>query len=160
MKPRARRFGLITGLLLVFVAGCVVGLLGASWLYYRHFFGRQVEEVAVALALDVATASRLRLGEVDAALHDLEMRIDSGIVIVSVGHTPHIPITELRRRHLRAAKTYREIYPSRSEVASQVTEALAKVERIALDEFKCKSSLYRLVRDAESRNREQGRLEE
>ena len=153
MKPRARRFGLITGFLLVFVAGCVVGLFGASWLWYRHVIGTQVDEVAANLAMDIHRASQLRLGEVDAALDALEMGIDAAVV--SVGLNPLIPITELRQRQLRAAKTYREIYPSRSEGASQVTEALAKVERIALDEFKCNSSLYRLVKEASSQKEEE-----
>ena len=157
MKPRPRRFGLITGFLLVFVAGCVVGLFGASWLWYRHVIGRQVDEVAVELSMQIGTASQLRLGEVDDVLHDLEMRIDSSIV--SVGLTPHIPITQLRRRQLTAAKTYREVYPSSSELASRVAEALAKVQRIEIDEFQCDSPLSRLVKEAESRNREQSRLE-
>jgi len=159
MKPRARRFGLITGLLLVFVAGCIVGLFGASWLWYRYVFGGQADQAALNLDMDIRTASQLRIGEADALLDDLEMRIDSGIV--SVGLTPHIPITtELRRRRLRAAKTYREMYPSRSALASQVAEALATVQRIEIDEFGCDSALCRLVRDAESRNSEQSRLGE
>ena len=153
MKRFAWKSGLVIGLLLVFVAGCVVGLMGASWLWYRHVYGRQVDEVAVALGMNVARASQLRLGEVDAALDALEMGIDAAVV--SVGLNPLIPITELRQRQLRAAKTYREIYPSRSEGASQVTEALAKVERIALDEFKCNSSLYRLVKEASSQKEEE-----
>ena len=158
MNPRARRFGLITGFLLVFVAGCVVGLFGASWLWYRHVIGTQVDEVAANLAMDIHRASQLRLGEVDAALDDLEMSIDSGIV--SVGLTPHIPITELRRRRLREAKTYREMYPSRSQLASRVTEALAKVQRIKIDEFKCDSPLCRLVRDRVAPNPRQARPQE
>jgi len=158
MKPRARRFGLITGFLLVFVAGCVVGLFGASWLWYRHVIGTQVDEVAANLAMDIHRASQLRLGEADAALDDLERRIDRGIV--SVGLTPHIPITELRGRQLRKAKTYREMYPSRSQLASQVAEALAKVQRIEIDEATCDTPFCRLVRDAESPNSEQSRLED
>ena len=158
MKPRARRFGLITGFLLVFVAGCVVGLFGASWLWYRHVIGTQVDEVAANLAMDIHRASQLRLGEVDAALDDLEISIDSGVV--SVGLTPHIPITELRRRQLRKAKTYREMYPSRSQLASQVGETLAKVQRIEIDEATCDTPFCRLVIDTESPNSEQSRLED
>ena len=85
-------------------------------------------------------------------LDDLESRIDMGIV--SVGLTPLIPITELRRRRLRAAKTYREMYPSMSEVASQVAEALAKVKRIEIDELKCEKPLRRLVKEASSQKEE------
>jgi len=158
MKLRARKVGLITGFLLVFVAGCVVGLFGASWLWYRHVIGRQVDQVAVNLAMDIHRASQLRLGEVDAVLDDLEMSIDSGIV--SVGLTPHIPITEVRRRRLRAAKTYREMYHSSSQLASQVAEALAQVERIEIDEFKCEKPLCRLVKDRASRDPQQARLQE
>ncbi|MCK4323557.1 MAG: hypothetical protein KAW89_03435 [Armatimonadetes bacterium] len=158
MKPRTRRFGLITGFLLVFVAGCVVGLFGASWLWYRHVFGSQVDQAAVNLSIDIHRASQLRLGEADAALDDLEVNIDNAIV--SAGLTPHIPITELRRRQLRKAKTYREMYPSRSALASQVAEALAKVQRIEIDQATCDTPFCRLVRDAESRNREQSRLGE
>ncbi|MCK4722093.1 MAG: hypothetical protein KAT75_02260, partial [Dehalococcoidia bacterium] len=132
MKPRTRRLGLVTAFLLVFAAGCVVGLFGASWLWYRHVIGRQVDQVAVNLAMDIHKASQLRLGEADAVLDDLEKNIDTGIV--SVGITPHIPITELRRRRLRKAKSYGEMYPSMSQLASQVAEALAKVQRIEIDE--------------------------
>ena len=158
MKPRARRFGLITGFLLVFVAGCVVGLFGASWLYYRYVFGTQVDQAAAYLGMDIHRASQLRLGEVDSALDDLEGRIDRDII--SVGLTPHIPITELGHRQLSRAKTYREMYPSKSQLASQVAEALAKVQRIEIDEATCDTPFCRLVRDAESRDREQSRLED
>ncbi len=145
MKPSARKFGIVGGFLLVFAIGCVAGLFGASWLYYRYVFGTQVDEVAVDLAVQISTVSRLRLGEVDAVIDDLEARIDMGIV--SVGLTPHIPITDYRRRVLRGAKTYREIYPSKSKIASRVAEALEKVAKIEIEEFTCESSLCRLVRD-------------
>ncbi len=158
MKPRARRFGPITGFLLVFVAGCVVGLFGASWQWYRVVFGTRVDEAAAYLCMDIHRASQLRLGEADAVLDDLEVNIDNAIV--SAGLTPHIPITELGHRQLSKAKTYREMYPSRSQLASQVAEALAKVQRIEIDETTCDTPFCRLVRDAESRNREQSRLED
>ena len=158
MKLHARRFGLITGFLLVFLAGCVVGLFGGSWLWYRHVIGTQVDQVAVNLAMDIHRASQLRIGEVDAALDELEGSIDRGIV--AVGLTPHIPITGLRRKQLRAAKTYRQMYPSKSQLASQVAEALAKVRRIEIDEFKCDSPLCRLVKDRALREPQQARPQE
>lgn len=145
MRLSARKFGLATAFLLVFVAGCAVGVFGASRAYYRFHMGTRVDEVAVDLGMQVTTASRLRLGEVDSVINDLETRIDMGIV--SVGLTAHIPITDDRRDVLRGAKTYREIYPSKSKIASQVAEALEKVAKIEIEEFTCEGPLCRLVED-------------
>ncbi len=154
MKLFARKFGIAAALLLVFAIGCVAGLLGASWLYYRHVFSRQVDRTAVDLTMQVNTASQLRLGEVNGVINDLETRIDMGIV--SVGLTPHIPITDYRRRVLRGAKTYREIYPSKSTIASRVAEALEKVAKIEMEEFKCESALWRLVKDNAPQSAQEG----
>ena len=47
-----------------------------------------------------------------------------------------------------------------SQLASQVAEALAKVQRIEIDEATCDTPFCRLVIDAGSRDREQSRLED
>ena len=146
MKSIKRKFALSILFLLVFTVGCFVGFATSSYLYYRHVFSKAVDRNAIELASQINRVCQLRLGEVDTAIEHLEMMIDGNIV--SVVLTPHIPETDYRHRILRAAKTYREIYPSKSEMASKVAGALKEVPKI--DTFKCDSPLSRLVKHAES----------
>jgi hypothetical protein len=129
-------------LFLVFVVGCFAGLMTSSYLYYRHVFSKAVDENAVDLKWEITTVSRLRLGEIDSIINDLEIRIDGNIRSVTL--TPNIPRTDYRYEVLKAAKTYREIYPSRSEIAFQVNDALKDIPKI--ETFECETSLYRLVK--------------
>ena len=135
---------------LVFIVGCFIGLMASSYLYYRHVFSKTVYRNAIELASQINKVCQLRLGETDAVIKDLERMIDSNII--SVALTPHIPETDYRHKALRAAKTYREIYPSESSVASQVADALKEIPKIGT--FKCDSSLCRLVKSAASQKDE------
>lgn len=142
MKLSKGKLGLSVSFFLVFTVGCLVGLTASSYLYYRHVFSKAVDRSAIELAMQITPVCELRLGEIDAAIEHLERMIDNNIV--SVALTPDIPKTDYRHRVLRAAKTYREIYPSKSEMASKVTDALKEIPKI--DTFKCNSPLCRLVK--------------
>ena len=142
MRLPKSKLGLAVLLFLIFVVGCFVGLMTSSYLYYRHVFSKVVDENAVDLSWEITTVSRLRLGEIDAVINDLEMRVDGNIR--SVALTPNIPRTDYRYEVLKAAKTYRDIYPSRSERAFQVNDALKGIPKI--ETFECETSLYRLVK--------------
>jgi len=145
MQRLIGKVGLIGAFLLVFVLGGLIGMFGASYLYYRYVFSKAVDEAAVELGWQIRTLSQLRLGETDSAINDIEMGVDANIR--SIALTPHIPITDYRYKVLRAAKTYREIYPSKSEISSQVNDALREIPKI--DTFKCEGPLCRLVKQAE-----------
>ena len=147
MRLPKSKLGLAVLLFLVFVVGCFVGLMTSSYLYYRHVFSKAVDENAVDLGWEITTLSRLRLGEIDAVINDLEMMVDGNIR--SVALTPHIPRTDYRYKMLKAAKTYRDIYPSRSERAFQVNDALKDIPKI--ETFECENSLCRLVKHAEEK---------
>jgi hypothetical protein len=136
------KLGLSVSFFLVFTIGCLVGLMASSYLYYRHVFSKMANENAVNLGWGINRLCELRLGEVDAAIKHLERNIDNNIVTVAL--TLNIPETDYRHRMLRAAKTYREIYPSKSEMASKVTDALKGIPKI--DTFKCNNPLCRLVK--------------
>ena len=142
MRLPKSKLGIAVLLFLVFVVGCFVGLMTSSYLYYRHVFSKAVDENAVDLGWEITTVSRLRLGEIDAVINNLEMRVDGNIR--SVALTPNIPRTDYRYEVLKAAKTYRDIYPSRSEIAFQVNDALKDIPKI--ETFECETSLYRLVK--------------
>ena len=143
MRLPKSKLGLAVILFLVFVVGSFVGLMTSSYLYYRHVFSKNmVDRNAVDLGWEINTVSRLRLGEIDAVINDLEMRVDGNIR--SVALTPNIPGTDYRYEVLKAAKTYRDIFPSRSERAFQVNDALKDIPKI--ETFECESSLCRLVK--------------
>lgn len=146
MKSRKRKIGLLALFLLVFFVGCWLGFGTSSYLYYRHVFSKAVDRSATELALQIRPVCHLRLGEVDAAIKTLDGMIDNNIV--AVAQTPLIPKTDYRHRVLRAAKTYREIYPSKSGFASKVDDALRDIPK--LETFKCENSLARLVKRSES----------
>ncbi len=141
MRLPKSKLGLAVILFLVFVVGSFVGLMTSSYLYYRHVFSKAVDESAVDLGWEINTVSRLRLGEIDAVINDLEMRVDGNIR--SVALTPNIPRTDYRYKVLKAAKTYRELYPSTSKLASKVNDALKDIPK--LQASKCENSLRRLV---------------
>lgn len=147
MRPTKSKLGLAILLFLVFVVGCFAGLMTSSYLYYPHVFSTAVDENAVDLHWEIMTVSRLRLGEIDTVIDDLEMRVDGNIR--SVALTPNIPRTDYRYEVLKAAKTYRDIYPSRSERASQVNDALKDIPKI--ETFECENSLCRLVKHAKEK---------
>ncbi|MEA3226202.1 MAG: hypothetical protein U9Q07_09640 [Planctomycetota bacterium] len=144
--PRSK-LGLAVLFFLVFVVGCFVGLMTSSYLYYRHVFSKAVDENAVDLKREITILSQLRLGEIDAVIDDLEMRVDGNIR--SVALTPNIPRTDYRYKVLKAAKTYRDIYSSKSERASQVTGVLKDIPKI--ETFECETPLCRLVKHAKEK---------
>ena len=144
MRSLRRKIGLSGLLLVVFIIGCVVGVMTSSYLYYRHVFSKVVDENASDLIRQINTLCKLRLGEVESVIDDLETRVDTNVR--SVALTSHIPRTDYRHGALRTAKTYREIYPSRSEIASEANDALKGIAKF--ETFKCESSLSRLVKQA------------
>jgi hypothetical protein len=146
MKFTKRKIGLFVLFLLVFFAGYVVGVGTSSYLYYRHVFSKAVDRSAIELASQIQPVCQLRLGEVDAAIETLDRMIDNNII--AVVQTPLIPKTDYRHGVLRVAKTYREIYPSKSGFASKVTDALSDIPKI--ETFKCENSLARLVKRSEA----------
>lgn len=146
MRSKKRKIGLFVLFLLLFFVGFVVGVGTSSYAYYRHIFSKAVDRSAIELALQIGPVCQLRLGEVDAAIQALEGMIDNNII--AVAQTPLIPKTDYRHGVLRAAKTYREIYPSKSGFASKVDDALRDIPK--LETFKCENSLARLVKRAKS----------
>jgi len=146
VKLTKRKIGLFVIFLLVFLAGYMVGIAKASYLYYRYVFSKAVDRSAIELAMQITPVCQLRLGEVDAAIETLERMIDNNIV--TIDQTPYIPKTDYRHGVLRAAKTYREIYPSKTEFAPKVADALRDIPKI--ETFKCENSLARLVKRSES----------
>jgi len=87
------------------------------------------------------TLCRLRLGEVDAVIEDLETKLDDNITCVVL--TPQKGETDYHYRALKGVKTYRERHPSTSAKAPQVTEALKGIPKV--DAFQCDGPLRRLV---------------
>ena len=81
MRLPKSKLGLAVILFLVFVVGSFVGLMTSSYLYYRHVFSKAglLDRNAVDLGWQINTVSRLRLGEIDAVINDLEMRVDGNI---------------------------------------------------------------------------------
>ena len=146
MKLTKGKLWLCVLFFIVFIVGCFVGIGAASYQYYRYVFSKEVDRSAIELASQINIMCQLRLGEVDAAITQLENMID--INVVSVALTPNIPETDYRHRVLRAVKTYREIYPSKSQFASKADDALEDIPKI--DTFKCDNPLCRLVEHAES----------
>ncbi len=141
MKITRSKIGLTVLIFFVFIIGALSGLMTSSYLYYRHVFSQMADETAGILSERINTLCQLRLGEIDNAIEQLESSVDMSII--SITQTPHIRQTDLRFRVLRGAKTYKELYPSKSQVASKVTEALRDIPKI--ETFKCDSSLCRLV---------------
>jgi len=139
MKSTKSKLILLGLFLLVFIVGCFVGIGTASYLYYRHVFSKQVDRSAIELGSQINLVCLLRLGELEAAITQLENMIDNNVV--SVALTPNIPETDSRDFVLRGVRTYREIYPSQTQFASIVDDALADIPKI--DKFESDNSLYR-----------------
>lgn len=139
MKSTKSKLTLLALFLLVFIVGCFVGIGTASYLYYRHVFSKQTDRSAIELGSQISIVCLLRLEEVESAITQLENMIDNNVV--SVALTPNIPETDLRHYILRGAKTYREIYPSQTQFASIVDDALADIPKI--DKFESDNSLYK-----------------
>ena len=97
MKSRVHRIGLGLSFLLVFLVGCVVGLMGSSYLYYRHVYPNVVDTRTHDLASQLNTLSHLRMGEIEPVVSDLEMLVDGNVVDLARG-IPHIPETD-RQQH-------------------------------------------------------------
>ena len=150
MRVQKGKFGLVVLLFIVFIVGCLIGIVTSSYLYYQHVFSKIVDQNAIDLGSQVRKVSQLRLGEVDDVINDLEISIDSNIR--SAAQTPYIVIEDYRYKTLRAAKTYREIYPSQSQNASQVNDALREIPKF--ETFDCQGPLYRLVKQAEENSTE------
>jgi len=146
MKWSKGKLGLCVLFFIVFIVGCFVGIGAASYQYYRCVFSKEVDRSAIELFYQVNIVCQLRLGEVDPAITQLENMIDNNVV--SVALTPNIPETDHRYRLLRAVKTYRDIYPSQTQFASMVNDALEDIPKI--DTFEFDSPLSRLVKHAES----------
>ena len=140
MKIIKSKIGLMVLIFIVFVIGAFTGLGTSSYLYYRHVFSRIADNAAASLGERINTLSQLRLGEIDNAIENLECSIDRYILSIQI-HS--IPQTDYRYHFLRGAKTYRELYSSKSQVASKVMETLRDIPKIEI--FKCDSPLCRLV---------------
>ncbi len=146
MKFTKRRIWLFVLFLLVFFAGYKVGVVKASILSFRDVFSKVVDRSATELALQIKVVCQLRLGEADSAITTLEEMIDKNIVAVT--KTPLIPETDYHHSVLMAAKTYREIYPSKSRFASEAADALRGIPKI--ETFKCEGPLASLVKRSET----------
>jgi len=122
-----KKFGRVVAFVAVFLVGALLGTGFASYQWGKVVFGRAGETEAINLMADLAIAGQLRLGEAEGALERLEERIDRQIVFVAEP-PPHVPKSAVVDRALRRAKTYRERYPSASQMAPEVATALQSVE--------------------------------
>ncbi len=113
---------------IVFIIGCFAGLVTSSYLYYRYVFSKTIDRRAIELGWQIDVVCQLRLGEIDASITQLEYMIDENTVAVAL--TPNIPKTDIRDHVLRGIKTYREIYPSQTQFASMINDALIDIRRI------------------------------
>lgn len=134
------KVGIMVLIFIVFVIGTLTGVGVSSYLYYRHVFSQFAAIAAVSLSERINILSQLRMGEIDSAIEKLELSFDTCILSVQI---PNIPRTDYRYRVLRGAKTYRELYPTKSRAANKVTEALIDIPKI--ETFKCDTPLCRLV---------------
>lgn len=157
MKPQYRRLFIAVAFILTCVIGVGIGVFGASHQYYKYVFSglrdRQVEE----LSIDLNLLAHLRLGEFRQAIGLLEQQADR--TIVSVGLDRQIPTTDLRRRVLKQARTYREYYPSESQYAPHVAEALDGIpiyKTFTDDDGTCNSAFCRIVRREGSKEAKDG----
>jgi hypothetical protein len=149
MKLISNKLGLCILFCLVCFTGFFAGLKTTAYLYYKYGFSQILDSSALDLASQIDTVCQLRLGQVGTTIDNLEKRIDWNIV--GLAQTPNIQEGDYRYNILRAAKTYREIYPSRSQVADIVDNALSNIEKIYL--FESDTPLCRLVKYAESQKK-------
>ena len=149
MKLISNKLRLCILFLLVCAVGFIAGLETTSYLYNKYYFSQILDHDAIELASQIDTVCQLRLGQVGATIDILEKRIDWNIACLA--QTPYIPENDYRHNILRAAKTYRSIYPSRSQIADKVAYILSNIEKIYL--FESNSPLCRLVEYAESQKK-------
>jgi hypothetical protein len=149
MKLINNKLGLCILFCLVCFAGFIVGIKITSYYYNTYCFSRILDRDAIALASQINTVCQLRLGQVGTTIDLLEKEIDWNIV--GLAQTPNVQEGDYRYNILRAAKTYREIYPSRSQVADVVYNALSNIEKIYMFEYD--TPLCRLVECAESQKK-------
>jgi hypothetical protein len=133
---------------LVFIAGCLVGVFAASYQYHKVVFSYFATGSQADLYKQILIASHLRLGETNEATVLLDSDIDAKIV--SVSSPGYAYNTEYRDEVLRAAKTYRVLYPSDSIYADKVNGILNNYPK--KDTFKCENSLCRLEQQANKQN--------
>jgi len=146
MKLMNNKLGLCILFCLVCFAGFFAGLKTTSYLYYKYYFSQILDRDALDLASQIDTVCQLRLGQVGATIDLLEKRIDWGIV--ALAQSTNIQEGDYRYNILRAAKTYREIYHSRSQIADTVDCILSDIEKIYLFEYD--GPLCRLVEYSKS----------
>lgn len=143
MKLTKKKIGLFTLFLFVFIVGGILGLGTSSYLYYRLVFSNMADETAAVISEKISYLCLLRIGDVNTTIDRLETSVDTGLA--SITQIPRIPQTDYRYRVLRAAKTYKEFYPSSFD-NPLLTEALKNIPKIEENEFKCEGPLCRLVK--------------
>jgi len=149
MKLISNKLGFCILFCLVCFAGFLAGLKTTSYLYNKYFFSQILDRDAIALASQINTVCQLRLGQVGTTIDLLEKEIDWNIV--GLAQAPNIQKDDYRYNILRAAKTYRELCHSRSQIADVVDNALSNIEKIYM--FEHDSPLCRLVEYAESQKK-------
>ena len=142
-KRRLRKLGL---LVLGLLAGGLIGIFSASYLFRKNDYSIMAVDRAIEISRQVAVVSSLRLGDTDDAIRRLETDIDNNIL--ALVHTYDFTEKEYPHKVLSAAKTYREIYPSTSRFASKVTNLLEEYPKH--EEFKCEGPLLRLLEQTQS----------
>jgi hypothetical protein len=130
---------------LVFIAGCLIGIFAASYQYYKVVFSYYAANTQAELYQQILMVSHLQLKESNEAIALLDADIDQKIVDIS--SPVYAYNTEYRDYVLKAAKTYRELYPPYSEIADKVDEILKPITKI--ETFKSDNSLGRLVQQAQ-----------
>ncbi|OGL43195.1 MAG: hypothetical protein A2161_01375 [Candidatus Schekmanbacteria bacterium RBG_13_48_7] len=128
----------------VFTAGCLLGMKVTSHIYNKCCFSQILDHDAIALASKIDTVCQLRLGQVGVTIDLLEKGIDWNIV--ALAQAPNIREGDYRYNILRAAKTYRAIFPSHSLLTDIVDDALSDIKKI--ESFEYDTPLCCLVRSA------------
>jgi hypothetical protein len=143
MKLPWRRIGFGVLVFLVFAGGCFAGLMVSSYLYYRFVFSVMLDRDADELLRVIPLLCRLRLGETEEAIQNLESTVDGFVIMV--GATPHVPVSNLGQRALESVKTYRQLVPSTSERKAMVDDVLRGIPPIDFSKVTCDSPLCRFV---------------
>jgi hypothetical protein len=149
MKLIKNKIVLFALLSLMFLIGCLLGMKVTSYLYKKYCFSQILDHDAIALASKIDTVCQLRLGQVGNTIDLLEKGIDWNIV--ALAQTPNIREVDYKYNILRAAKTYREVVPSRSQATGMVNDILSGVEKI--DSFENNTPLCCLVEYAKSQKK-------
>jgi hypothetical protein len=131
--------------ILVFIAGCLIGIFAASYQYYKVVFSYYAANTQAELYRQILIVSHLHLTEPNEAIALLDADIDKKIVDIS--SPVYAYNTEYRDYVLKAAKTYRELYPPYSVYADKVDEILTPITKLEI--FKSDNSLVRLVKQAQ-----------